>query len=62
MPEEKTTAIVQRYLDALTGEAPPEPIVRLLPDRAFLRLHPWRRIVAALRPRGHGSSGGRRPR
>ena len=38
MPEEKTTAIVQRCLDELTGEAPAEPVVRLLLDRAFLRL------------------------
>ena len=38
MPEERTTAIVQRYLDELTGEAPGEPAARLLLDRAFLRL------------------------
>jgi RNA polymerase sigma-70 factor (ECF subfamily) len=38
MPEENTTAIVQRYLDELTGEAPAEPVVRPLLDRAFLRL------------------------
>jgi RNA polymerase sigma-70 factor (ECF subfamily) len=38
MPEESTTAIVQRYLDELAGEAPAEPIVRQLLDRAFLRL------------------------
>ena len=37
MPEENTTVIVQRYLDELTGEAPAEPVVRPLMDRAFLR-------------------------
>src|SRR5215470_16368209 len=39
MPEENTTAIVQRYLDALGGEAPAEPIIRSLLDRAVCRLH-----------------------
>src|SRR6201993_1922465 len=38
LPEENTTAIVQRYLDELTGEAPAEPVVRPLLDRALLRL------------------------
>ena len=38
MPEENTTVIVQRYLDDLTGEAPAEPVVRLLLGRAVLRL------------------------
>jgi RNA polymerase sigma-70 factor (ECF subfamily) len=38
MTEENTTVLVQRYLDELTGEAPAEPVVRLLLDRAFLRL------------------------
>ena len=38
MPEESTTAIVQRYLGELTGEAPSEPVVRMLLDRAVLRL------------------------
>ena len=45
MPEENTTAIVQRCLDELTGEAPAEPVVRLLLDRAFLRLQ---RLCATL--------------
>ena len=45
MPEESTTAIVQRYLDELTGEAPAEPVVRPLLDRAFLRLQ---RLCATL--------------
>ena len=38
MPEENTTAIVQRYLDELTGAAPAEPVIRILVDRAVLRL------------------------
>jgi RNA polymerase sigma-70 factor (ECF subfamily) len=38
MPEEDTTAIVQRYLDELTGEAPNEPVVRVLLGRAVPRL------------------------
>lgn len=38
MPEEKTTAIVQRYVDELTGEAAAQPVVRLLLDRALVRL------------------------
>jgi len=45
MPEENTTAIVQRYLDELTGEAPAELVVRPLLDRAFLRLQ---RLCATL--------------
>jgi RNA polymerase sigma-70 factor (ECF subfamily) len=38
MPDESTTAIVQRCLGELTGEAPSEPVVRMLLDRAVLRL------------------------
>ena len=38
MSEEPTTAVVQRYLDALAGDAPAEPIVRELLDRAVHRL------------------------
>jgi RNA polymerase sigma factor (sigma-70 family) len=38
MSEEHTTAVVQRYLDALTGDAPAEPIVRALVARAVCRL------------------------
>jgi RNA polymerase sigma-70 factor (ECF subfamily) len=45
MAEANTTAIVQRYLDQLTSEAPAEPIVRPLLDRAFLRLQ---RLCATL--------------
>jgi RNA polymerase sigma-70 factor (ECF subfamily) len=39
MSEEPTTAAVQRYLDALAGDQPAEPIVRALLDRAVCRLH-----------------------
>jgi RNA polymerase sigma-70 factor (ECF subfamily) len=38
MPDENTTAIVQRYLNDLGGEVPAEPVVRALLDRGFLRL------------------------
>ena len=38
MPEENTTAIVQRYLDELVGEAPADSVIRPLLDRSFLRL------------------------
>jgi RNA polymerase sigma-70 factor (ECF subfamily) len=39
MEQERTTAAVQRYLDELAGDAPPEPVVRALLDRAVRRLH-----------------------
>jgi RNA polymerase sigma-70 factor (ECF subfamily) len=39
MPEENTTAAVQRYLDALAGDAPAEPIIRDLLGRSVRRLH-----------------------
>jgi RNA polymerase sigma factor (sigma-70 family) len=38
MGEEPTTAAVQRLLNALAGDTPPEPIVRELLDRAVRRL------------------------
>jgi RNA polymerase sigma-70 factor (ECF subfamily) len=38
MGEETTTAAVQRYLDALAGDQPAEPIIRALLDRAVRRL------------------------
>jgi RNA polymerase sigma-70 factor (ECF subfamily) len=38
MSAEHTTAAVQRYLDALAGEQPAEPIVRALLDRSVRRL------------------------
>jgi RNA polymerase sigma-70 factor (ECF subfamily) len=37
--QEQTTAAVQRYLDALAGDQPAEPIVRALLDRSVRRLH-----------------------
>ena len=39
MPDEDTTAVVQRYLDALAEPAPAEPIIRDLLARAVCRLH-----------------------
>jgi RNA polymerase sigma-70 factor (ECF subfamily) len=39
MDEGSTTAAVQRYLDELAGDAPAEPVVRALLDRAVRRLH-----------------------
>ena len=39
MDEENTTAAVQRYLDEMAGDAPAEPVVRALLDRAVQRLH-----------------------
>src|SRR3954447_10962849 len=39
MNDERTTAVVQRYLDELEGDSPVEPIVRDLLDRAVRRLH-----------------------
>jgi RNA polymerase sigma-70 factor (ECF subfamily) len=38
MSEEQTTAAVQRYLNALAGDQPAEPIVRALLDRSVRRL------------------------
>ena len=38
MIEEQTTAVVQRYLEELDGDAPAEPIVRALLDRSVHRL------------------------
>jgi RNA polymerase sigma factor (sigma-70 family) len=39
MREERTTAVIQRYLDDLAGDSPAEPIVRALLDRSVRRLH-----------------------
>jgi RNA polymerase sigma-70 factor (ECF subfamily) len=39
MSQEHTTAAVQRYLDLLAEDSPPEPVVRALLDRAVRRLH-----------------------
>ncbi len=38
MSEDQTTAAVQRYIDALDGDAPADPIIRALLDRAAGRL------------------------
>jgi RNA polymerase sigma-70 factor (ECF subfamily) len=38
MSEERTTAVVQRYLDELAGDAPAETVVRALLDRSVRRL------------------------
>jgi RNA polymerase sigma-70 factor (ECF subfamily) len=39
MTEQHTTAAVQRYLNELAADAPAEPIIRALLDRAVRRLH-----------------------
>jgi RNA polymerase sigma-70 factor (ECF subfamily) len=39
MSDERTTVVVQRYLDDLSGDSPAEPVVRALLDRAVRRLH-----------------------
>jgi RNA polymerase sigma factor (sigma-70 family) len=39
MNDDRTTAVVQRYLDELAGDSPAEPIVRAMMDRAVRRLH-----------------------
>jgi RNA polymerase sigma factor (sigma-70 family) len=39
MSDEKTTVVVQRYLDALAGDTPAEPIIRSLLNHAVRRLH-----------------------
>src|SRR5262245_1095914 len=39
MSEERTTVVVQRYLDELDGDSSAEPIVKALLDRAVCRLH-----------------------
>ena len=38
MAQEHTTVAVQRYLDALAGDTPAEPVMRALLDRAVRRL------------------------
>jgi RNA polymerase sigma-70 factor (ECF subfamily) len=48
--EERTTVVVQRYLDELAGGSPAEPIVRALLDRAVRRLS---HLCAALLHRGY---------
>jgi len=39
MDEERTTAVVQGYLDELAGDGPAEPVIRALLERAVHRLH-----------------------
>jgi RNA polymerase sigma-70 factor (ECF subfamily) len=39
MDEESTSAAIQRYLDALGEDSPPDPVIRALLDRAVRRLH-----------------------
>jgi RNA polymerase sigma-70 factor (ECF subfamily) len=39
VPDENTTYVVQRYLDALAADTPAEPIVRALLDQSVRRLH-----------------------
>ena len=39
MEEDRTTAVIQQHLDELAGDAPAEPVVRALLDRAVHRLH-----------------------
>ena len=50
MQEERTTAVVQRYLDQLAGDTPSEEAVRALLDRAVGRLH---QLCAALLHRSY---------
>src|ERR1700757_1679364 len=50
MDEERTTAVVQRYLDELAGDGPAEPVIRALLDRAVRRLH---ELCAALLHRSY---------
>src|SRR5262245_53346171 len=50
MAEERTTAVVQHYLDELAGDAPAEPVVRALLDRAVRRLQ---QLCATLLYRGY---------
>jgi RNA polymerase sigma-70 factor (ECF subfamily) len=50
MSEERTSIVVQRYLDELAGGSPSEPVVRALLDRAVRRLS---HLCAALLHRGY---------
>jgi RNA polymerase sigma factor (sigma-70 family) len=50
MDERDTSATVQRYLDALAGDTPADPIVRALLDRAIQRLEI---LCAAMLYRGY---------
>jgi RNA polymerase sigma-70 factor (ECF subfamily) len=48
--EERTTVVVQRYLDELAGGSPAEPIIRALLDRAVRRLS---QLCGAMLHRGY---------
>jgi RNA polymerase sigma-70 factor (ECF subfamily) len=50
MNEQRTTAVIQRYLDQLQGDTPAEPVIRELLERAVDRL---RHLCAALLHRGY---------
>ena len=50
MNDERTTAVIQRCLDALQGDAPAEPLIRALLERAVERL---RLLCAALLHRNY---------
>ena len=50
MHEEPTTAVVQRYLDALAGDRDAEPIIRQLLERSVRRLLLLCATAADLRP------------
>src|SRR6516165_1141939 len=50
MSDERTTDVVQRYLDQMAGDAPAEPVIRALLDQAVRRLH---LLCATLLHRGY---------
>src|SRR5260370_10914009 len=50
MSEERTTAVVQGYLDELAGDRPAEPVIRALLEQAVHRLH---ELCAALLHRSY---------
>jgi RNA polymerase sigma-70 factor (ECF subfamily) len=50
MDQDRTTTVVQRYLEELAGDTPAEPVVRDLLDRAVRRLH---QLCATLLYRGY---------
>jgi RNA polymerase sigma-70 factor (ECF subfamily) len=50
MDEERTTAVVQGYLDELAGDRPAEPVIRALLEKAVHRLH---ELCAALLHRSY---------
>jgi hypothetical protein len=50
MNEEATTVVIQRYLDALSGDAAAEPVIRELLERPAGRL---RLLCATLRHRSY---------